>query len=140
MREKAQINVRGNHDRVCCGLTSALGFNPVARAAAMWTNKELTAENLAWLKGVPSGPIQPEEAGVTCVHGSPLNEDQYILSMRDAWAPLSRWERRLRSLGIRICRVGFRRRTMTGTRSNRSIGQRMRRRAGRCRFRRGRGI
>ena len=35
MREKAQINVRGNHDRVCCGLTSALGFNPVARAAAV---------------------------------------------------------------------------------------------------------
>ena len=27
--------VRGNHDRVCCGLTSPLGFNPVARSAAL---------------------------------------------------------------------------------------------------------
>ncbi len=26
MRAKAQINVRGNHDRVCCGLSSALGL------------------------------------------------------------------------------------------------------------------
>jgi predicted phosphodiesterase len=82
----AQINVRGNHDRVCCGLTSALGFNPVARAAAMWTQSELTEENLLWLRAVPQGPLQAAEA--VCVHGSPLNEDQYILSMRDAWAPL----------------------------------------------------
>ena len=43
MRAKAQINVRGNHDRVGAGLTSALGFNPVARAAAMWTQQELDA-------------------------------------------------------------------------------------------------
>ena len=59
IRPSAQINVRGNHDRVCCGLTSALGFNPVARAAAMWTQNELTAENLQWLRGVPQGPLQP---------------------------------------------------------------------------------
>ena len=88
MRAKAQVNVRGNHDRVCCGLTSAVGFNPVARAAAEWTKKELTGENLAWLKVMPQGPVVPEEPGVTCVHGSPLNEDQYILNIRDAWAPL----------------------------------------------------
>src|ERR1700727_3767391 len=69
MREKAQVNVRGNHDRVCCGLTSALGFNPVARAAAMWTQKELTPENLSWLRAVPQGPIQPDEAAVTRGHG-----------------------------------------------------------------------
>src|ERR1700733_14374420 len=57
MRGKAQVNVRGTNARVCCGLTSALGFNPVAREAAMWTNKELTAENLAWLRAVPAGPV-----------------------------------------------------------------------------------
>ena len=88
IRPAAQVNVRGNHDRVCCGLTSALGFNPVARAAAEWTKKELTAANLEWLRAVPQGPVQPSQPGVSCVHGSPLNEDQYILSMRDAWAPL----------------------------------------------------
>ncbi len=100
IRPLASLNVRGNHDRVCCGLTSALGFNRVARAAALWTQEELTPDNLSWLRTVPSGPLQPEDPclqqhpskpeipDVTCAHGSPLNEDHYILNMRDAWAPL----------------------------------------------------
>jgi predicted phosphodiesterase len=93
IRPLSTLVVRGNHDRVCCGLASALGFNPVARAAALWTHDELTSVNLDWLKALPQGPIVPERmdpegADATCVHGSPLNEDQYILNMRDAWAPL----------------------------------------------------
>jgi predicted phosphodiesterase len=107
MREKAQINVRGNHDRVGAGLTSALGFNPVARAAAMWTQKELTPENLAWLKAVPQGPIEVPGLGVTCVHGSPLNEDQYILSMRDAWAPLQQMTMAITFFGHTHLQGGF---------------------------------
>lgn len=108
IRAKAQVNVRGNHDRVCCGLSSSQGFNPVARAAAMWTNKTLTAENLAWLKAVPAGPVQPEdEPGVTCVHGSPLNEDQYILSMRDAWAPLQQMGTAITFFGHTHLQGGF---------------------------------
>jgi diadenosine tetraphosphatase ApaH/serine/threonine PP2A family protein phosphatase len=107
MRAKAQINVRGNHDRVGAGLTSALGFNPVARAAAIWTRDELTAENLAWLRAVPQGPIQPDEPGVTCVHGSPLNEDQYILSMRDAWAPLQQMTTAITFFGHTHLQGGF---------------------------------
>ena len=92
VRPLSSLVVRGNHDRVCCGLASAVGFNPVARAAALWTQNELTPENLEWLKALPQGPILPEygaaDLNASCVHGSPLNEDQYILSMRDAWAPL----------------------------------------------------
>ena len=30
IRPISQLNVRGNHDRVCCGLTSALGFNSIS--------------------------------------------------------------------------------------------------------------
>src|ERR1700712_2918013 len=52
------IDVRGNHDRVCCGLTSTQGFNPIAAAAAVWTKSHLTADNLAWLREVPMGPIR----------------------------------------------------------------------------------
>jgi predicted phosphodiesterase len=107
IRSTAQVNVRGNHDRVCCGLTSALGFNPVARAAAMWTQEELTQENLQWLRGVPQGPVQPEQPGVTCVHGSPLNEDQYILSMRDAWAPLQQMATAITFFGHTHLQGGF---------------------------------
>ena len=55
----------------------------------MWTRDEMTAANREWLAQVPAGPITPPELpGVTLAHGSPLNEDQYILTMRDAWAPL----------------------------------------------------
>lgn len=89
VRERAQMNVRGNHDRVCCGLASAVGFNPIARAAADWTRAELTTENREWLAAVPKGPLTPDEMPcIALAHGSPLNEDQYIITMRDAWAPL----------------------------------------------------
>jgi predicted phosphodiesterase len=89
VRPLSAVVVRGNHDRVSCGLTSPNSFNPVARAAALWTRAELTEENLAWLRQLGQGPIVPEGfENVACVHGSPLNEDQYILTMRDAWAPL----------------------------------------------------
>ncbi len=89
LRQRATVNVRGNHDRVCAGLTSAQGFNPVAAQAAAWTQANLSAGNLAWLRAVAKGPIQVTELA-TCVHGSPLDEDHYILSMRDAWTPLQR--------------------------------------------------
>lgn len=83
------IHVRGNHDRVCCGLSSSQGFNPVAAQAANWTRQHLRPENLDWLRALPMGPV-PAGDGVLCVHGSPLHEDQYIASMRDAWIPLQR--------------------------------------------------
>jgi predicted phosphodiesterase len=88
VRPIAELNVRGNHDRVCTGQTSALGFNPIARQAALWTLNELTPANLDWLESVPPGPLHPKVEGVTCAHGSPLHEDHYIVNMRDAWAPL----------------------------------------------------
>ncbi len=92
VRPLSTLVVRGNHDRVCCGLTSPANFNPTARNAALWTRNELRRENVEWLRALPQGPVQPpvqpDIKGISCVHGSPLNEDQYILSMRDAWAPL----------------------------------------------------
>lgn len=108
IRARAQVNVRGNHDRVCCGLTSATGFNPVARAAAMWTREELTAVNLEWLKAMAQGPVAPVgQTAATCVHGSPLNEDQYILNMRDAWAPLQQMETVVTFFGHTHVQGGF---------------------------------
>jgi diadenosine tetraphosphatase ApaH/serine/threonine PP2A family protein phosphatase len=87
IRPLARINVRGNHDRVCCGLSSSQGFNPIAAEAAAWTQRHLTAPNLEWLRAMPQGPIRATERAL-CAHGSPLNEDHYIISMRDAWSPL----------------------------------------------------
>jgi diadenosine tetraphosphatase ApaH/serine/threonine PP2A family protein phosphatase len=106
MRELAQVNVRGNHDRVCCGLTSSQGFNPAAAAAAAWTQRELTPENLQWLREMPQGPL-PGNGRAMCVHGSPLNEDEYIVSMRDAWAPLQQMSTELTFFGHTHVQGGF---------------------------------
>jgi predicted phosphodiesterase len=111
IRPLSTLVVRGNHDRVCCGLTSSLNFNPTARAAAKWTQAALTETNLLWLRELLQGPIFPEpgphEPPVTCVHGSPLNEDQYILNMRDAWAPLQQMTTSITFFGHTHVQGGF---------------------------------
>ena len=107
IRDLENLVVRGNHDRVCCGLTSPNGFNPVARAAALWTRAELTPYNLEWLRELPQGPLQPAWEGITCAHGSPLDEDQYILNMRDAWAPLQQMPTAITFFGHTHVQGGF---------------------------------
>jgi diadenosine tetraphosphatase ApaH/serine/threonine PP2A family protein phosphatase len=98
LRPLATINVRGNHDRVCCGLTSSQGFNPVAAEAASWTHRALTEENLEWLRAMPKGPLRAS-ARAMVAHGSPLHEDEYIVSMRDAWLPLQRMDAEITFFG-----------------------------------------
>lgn len=80
-RELGGIFVRGNHDRACAGLSDVNDFNPVAGYAAMWTRNELTVENRRWVAQLPIGPVRDEGVpGVIFSHGSPLDEDEYILS------------------------------------------------------------
>ncbi|MDE1160326.1 MAG: metallophosphoesterase family protein [Acidobacteriaceae bacterium] len=98
LRELAHLHVRGNHDRVCSGLTSTHGFNPIAAEAATWTRQKLTVANLEWLRSWPQGPLRATER-VSCAHGSPMHEDHYIMSMRDAWTPLQRMETDLTFFG-----------------------------------------
>jgi diadenosine tetraphosphatase ApaH/serine/threonine PP2A family protein phosphatase len=98
LRPLATINVRGNHDRVCCGLTSSQGFNPVAAEAAIWTHRTLTPENLEWLRVMPKGPLRVSGRAMVA-HGSPLHEDEYIISMRDAWLPLQRMDAEITFFG-----------------------------------------
>jgi diadenosine tetraphosphatase ApaH/serine/threonine PP2A family protein phosphatase len=98
VRPLATINVRGNHDRVCCGLTSSQGFNPVAAEAASWTHRTLTEQNLEWLRVMPKGPLRVS-ARAMVAHGSPLHEDEYIISMRDAWLPLQRMDAEITFFG-----------------------------------------
>jgi len=74
--------VRGNHDRACAGLADLDWFNQAARASAEWTHYTLTPENLAWLRDLPPGPVTVN--GFQLLHGSPLDEDEYLLSPRDA--------------------------------------------------------
>jgi diadenosine tetraphosphatase ApaH/serine/threonine PP2A family protein phosphatase len=88
-RQLGDTFVRGNHDKACSGVSDLAGFNPVAAMAAIWTKKNLTVEHLEWLKALPHGPIAPDiELNVACVHGSPLDEDQYLINVQEASEPL----------------------------------------------------
>jgi len=88
-REIGKIFVRGNHDKAATGIMDLDDFNPMAAAAAIWTRNELTPENLDWLKALPHGPVSlPDFPDVQLVHGSPNDEDEYVVSLGDALAPL----------------------------------------------------
>jgi diadenosine tetraphosphatase ApaH/serine/threonine PP2A family protein phosphatase len=81
--------VRGNHDKAVTGLTDLNDFNPVAGVAALWTREQLTAENSEWLRALPQGPIQVAELpDMQFVHGSPLDEDEYVVNSEEAFASL----------------------------------------------------
>jgi diadenosine tetraphosphatase ApaH/serine/threonine PP2A family protein phosphatase len=74
--------VRGNHDKVACGLDSMDSFNHVARQAIEWTMRVLTPENQRWLKELPRGPL-PVDALTAICHGAPWDEDAYLFDERD---------------------------------------------------------
>jgi predicted phosphodiesterase len=88
-RELGQIFVRGNHDRAVAGLTDLKDFNPIAGLAALWTRQQLTPENMEWLHALPHGPIEIDALpDAQLVHGSPLDEDEYVVTLQDAVEPL----------------------------------------------------
>lgn len=82
VRSLARAIIRGNHDKACSGIDDAEDFNPFAYQATLWTREQLTAEHYAFLRALPEGPI--EVSGFAIVHGSPLDEDEYILGPREA--------------------------------------------------------
>jgi diadenosine tetraphosphatase ApaH/serine/threonine PP2A family protein phosphatase len=75
--------VRGNHDKVACGLEQADGFNSVAKSAAKWTLEVLEPAHREWLCALPAGPIDVDDVVEIC-HGSPFDEDAYIFDELDA--------------------------------------------------------
>src|ERR1700758_2229869 len=89
-REVGKYFVRGNHDKAASGLMDLRDFNPIAGLAALWTREQLTPENLEWLRALPQGPIRiPEIPEVQFVHGSPIDEDEYLVTLHDALQPLA---------------------------------------------------
>lgn len=75
--------VRGNHDKVACGLEQAEGFNAVAKSAAVWTLETLRPEHREWLASLPQGPRDVDDLIQIC-HGSPFDEDAYVFDELDA--------------------------------------------------------
>jgi len=81
-RKNAAVIVRGNHDKAGAGLDDLETFSPLARASALWTRTVLTPESRAYLERLPRGPLPYE--GIDLVHGSPADEDEYLISLEDA--------------------------------------------------------
>ena len=78
--------IRGNHDRVCCGLTDPDDFNPIARSAAVWTRQQLSPDNLEYLQKLPPGPVGLN--GMVLIHGAVRDEDEYVIAPGQALASL----------------------------------------------------
>jgi len=77
------LAIRGNHDRVAASLSAADGFNEAARLAALWTRRALAPESAAFLAALPQGPVEFASGKILC-HGTPLDEDQYLLEEGEA--------------------------------------------------------
>lgn len=77
LRPLARVCIRGNHDRACCGLIDTEEFNPLARFSTEWTRAQLTTSHLGYLRALPGGPVRLDP--IALVHGSPLDEDEYVV-------------------------------------------------------------
>jgi len=77
------VAIRGNHDKVAAGIEEGEGFNEAARIAALWTRRALAPDHLAFLRGLPRGPLEFAPGRLLC-HGTPLDEDEYLMDVDDA--------------------------------------------------------
>jgi len=82
VRAHCDIVLSGNHDYAAFEPSVVRDFNPNAARAADWTRAQLSPEEVAYLRSLPS---LIEAAGVTLAHASPADPIwTYILSVIDA--------------------------------------------------------
>jgi diadenosine tetraphosphatase ApaH/serine/threonine PP2A family protein phosphatase len=79
------VIIRGNHDRVVAGIEEGEDFNLLALQAALTNRRMLSEEGRTYLRALPAGPRVLE---VTCLvsHGTPLDEDEYLVDPEGAEA------------------------------------------------------
>lgn len=82
VREHADVVIRGNHDKACCGAVAFDSFNPVAQCSSRWTRTELLDEHERWLFNLDRGPVLVEDFDL--VHGAPDDEDRYMFHEHEA--------------------------------------------------------
>lgn len=80
---KPRVMVRGNHDKACAGLEGCETFSLPARMSTLWTRERLSRDNLRFIEELPRGPVQVGD-DYLIAHGSPGDEDAYLLHPRDA--------------------------------------------------------
>lgn len=78
LRDRGVSSLMGNHDAAACGLEDPVDFNPIARAAILWTRRALEPANQDLLEGLPEeGSLN---GGIRLAHGSLLHRDHYLTS------------------------------------------------------------
>ncbi|MCX6628885.1 MAG: metallophosphoesterase family protein [Candidatus Solibacter sp.] len=105
VRLDCAVVVRGNHDRASTGQDDLEWFNPVARNAAMWTLHTLSRENTDYIVGLPRGPLTVGTFQV--FHGSPYDEDEYVIAAGEAGQAFSYMESRVAFFGHTHVQGGF---------------------------------
>jgi predicted phosphodiesterase len=105
VRGNVAFVIRGNHDKATLGPEILEWFNPVARSAAIWTLKELTPENLEYVKLLTKGPLAVD--GYQIVHGSPLDEDEYLIGAAEVGQAFQYLDRDLTFFGHTHVQGGF---------------------------------
>lgn len=96
--EQPTVVIRGNHDKVVATTEPDAHFNAIARLAIRWTTDELSRPNLEFLRELPEGPVEVAP-GVSICHGSPLDEDEYLLGFETALASFAGHSARLTFFG-----------------------------------------
>jgi len=104
-RENVAAIVRGNHDKACAGLEDLEWFNPSARASALWTQTAADPRNLEYLRRLARGPETLH--GFQIIHGSPVDEDEYVLTERDVMNVAPYLDAPLTFFGHTHVQVGF---------------------------------
>lgn len=104
-RNNCRLVVRGNHDKAVCGLDAMEDFNIVAQAAVAWTRTQLSSEEILWLAGLDPGPLSHGEAEFA--HGSPIDEDEYLVAAGDAEMVFENYDRPLCFVGHSHLQGGF---------------------------------
>lgn len=107
VRQLGGLTVRGNHDRGCSGLADLDDFSEHAATAVRWTAAVVTENNREWLRQLPRGPVVTTTADACCVHGSPLDEDEYLLFSKDALASIDASPTRITFFGHTHVQGGF---------------------------------
>ncbi|OFV99773.1 MAG: hypothetical protein A3F68_03055 [Acidobacteria bacterium RIFCSPLOWO2_12_FULL_54_10] len=106
VRKNAHVVVRGNHDKVAAGIDSANQFNDIAKQAAYWTIEQLSEENKKYLFDLPKGPLEvTSRYGI--LHGSPLDEDEYISTSWEATEVFAKLTRPVTFFGHTHMQGGF---------------------------------
>lgn len=83
VRERCTVTLKGNHDSGLLLETPLEDFNQYGIKAILWSRKEVSAGNHAFLRGLPFTAVQNE---CTYAHASPLLPDtwRYVLTLRAA--------------------------------------------------------